>query len=330
VTNIPLHLDRIAELNLPGRVVEFPTDQVKGEPHRIFDYVEAGAVFVLDEVWQLFPAGLKANHVPEPYKKLLAEHRHMVNEAGESTQIVLVTQDLAQISAFARQLVETTFRTMKLTVIGQHGRYRVDVFQGIVTGPNPNVAARIREIYGEYKPEVYRLYKSHTMSQSGTEGAQEKTVDSRANVLKRPSLILMMLAAPLMIGGGVWYLASGRLFNFAEETPNESPAALVEPQAFITPWRDESPAQARVVPAAAAWRVAAVVERVGLGRAAARVALTDGSRVVVVPFNGNCRDVPERRVVCRWEGVEATDDPIVEDGSPSAFRAPDDGIPSGV
>ena len=203
VTNLPVYRDLVCQdlgVN-PSMLREFPAEAVAAEPEKIFEAAPNGCVLILDEVWRLFPAGLRSNKVPEPFRTVFAEHRHRVCSSGQSMQIVLVTQDLAQIAAFARQLVETTFRTQKLTSIGQRGRFRTDIFQGAVSGPNPNPQSALRQIFGRYQQQVYRYYKSHTQSDAEGDGADESPVDKRANVLMRP----LMIAAPFLIVGLVWF-----------------------------------------------------------------------------------------------------------------------------
>lgn len=203
VTNIPLVHDEVRKIAPQGVVRDFPVDQLAQTPELIDQYAVPGAVVCIDEVWRLWPAGQKANHVPEPFRKLLAEHRHMVDEAGNSMQIVLVTQDLAQISAFARQLVEQTFYHTKLTAVGASGSYRVDIYQGPVAGANPPRQSRIREMFGRYSAGVFKLYISHTMSASGKAGANEAAVDGRGNIWKRPMVYVAMLGVvtALLWGG---------------------------------------------------------------------------------------------------------------------------------
>ena len=208
VTNIPMRSEAWAELTdakgqpLPGKFVDFPVEQVAAEPDRIREYVTPGSVFVLDEVWRMFPAGLVAAKVPGAFKSLLAEHRHMRDDQGNTTQIVLVTQDLQQISAFARALVENTFVTTKLTMVGSSGSFRVDVFHGAVKGAVPSISNRLRFILGRYSPEIFKLYKSHTLAvDQDASGANEKGMDRRANILLRPAFIIGAVLAPLLI----WY-----------------------------------------------------------------------------------------------------------------------------
>lgn len=209
VTNVPLKWD-LVRADFPGcdlRQVDVNT--WLGEPHRIMEDVPAGSVCVLDEVWRLWPSGARADKIPEEFRSFLAEHRHRVNASGDSSQIVLVTQDLKQIAAFARQQVEQTFRTVKLTMVGMSKRFRVDVYQGPAEGPNPPVSQRLRQIPGRYDKRVFGYYVSHTQSEAGQDGAQEAAVDGRGNVLKRPLLMLTPVIIVGLLAGGLYGLRHG-------------------------------------------------------------------------------------------------------------------------
>lgn len=188
-TNIPMVHEKC--LDAFGMApIPFHTDDIVKNPNWWTDVFTAGAVFVLDEVWRLWPAGLKANNVRETDKVFLAEHRHMVGENGFSTEIYLVTQDLSQVASFARALVETTFRMVKRSNIGLDNRFRVDVYLGAVTGSKPPASQREREIHGgKFRKEIYQYYKSHTKSETGQAGDESKT-DKRGNALGRLSIKL--------------------------------------------------------------------------------------------------------------------------------------------
>ena len=202
VTNIPLNRDAISHLpdiGSGGELVNFPVTEVAQDPELIRKYVEAGDVFVLDEVWRLWPQGLKSNEVPEAFKSLLAEHRHMLDAQGRSVHICLVTQDLGLIAPFARKLVEQTFVHTKMGHMGAEGRFRVDIYQASMTGVVGSEKNRIRQIFGTYKKEVWELYQSHTMAKSPVGGAvQERAIDRRGNVLKKPFFTVFL---PLMVVG---------------------------------------------------------------------------------------------------------------------------------
>jgi hypothetical protein len=285
VTNLPLQRDRLCEdLRVPESMLrEFPTEAVQVNPELIMEAAPPGSVLILDEVWRLFPAGLKANQVPEPFKTAFAEHRHRVNEKGESSQIVLVCQDLAQISAFARQLVENTFRTTKLTSIGMQKRFRVDVYAGPVSGPNPNTASALRQIPGRYSPDVYKYYESHTQSAAGAgTGADERSIDRRANVLKRP----LMIAAPFVIVALVWF--GGRQLLRQRSALNEPHSAVGGLVGMVTGRRSSSGAPGVQGPAPSFWRLVAVIE--GNVAPGGFAWLSDGGRTVRVPVQFCRRD----------------------------------------
>lgn len=211
VTNMPMKSDLLrAEVKThDGKecdIRSFDISRALADPNTILEDVPAGAIWVVDECYKLFPAGIAVAKVPDAFKQILAEHRHRVNSRGDAMQVVFVCQDLAQIAAFARQLVETTFRTTKLTAVGLHKRFRVDVFNGPQPGPNPPVSARLREIAGKYDSKVYRYYISHTLSESGKEGANEVAVDRRANVLLRPMILIAPVVMLVLVGFAVHHL----------------------------------------------------------------------------------------------------------------------------
>lgn len=200
-TNIPFNEDALLE-KFGVIPTAFTVDDITQNQDWFQSVFEPGAVLVLDECWRLWPAGLRANNVLIQHKSFLAEHRHMVGENGLSTEIVLVTQDLAQISSFARNLVENTFHVTKLSKVGLDKRFRVDVYFGPVTGATPPKAKREREIHGSFKPEIQALYKSHTMSKTGSAGDESRT-DGRFNILKggmfKGAVLSLFVGAPLAL-----------------------------------------------------------------------------------------------------------------------------------
>lgn len=136
MTNVPMKRDVVVR-DIPDAenlLREFPMAAVVAAPDSIWEHCPNGALVVLDEVWRFWPAGKKVDKIPEAWKSFLAEHGHRVDAAGNAMQVVLITQDLAQIAAFARQLVEQTFRTIKLSSIGFHKKFRTDIYGGPVQG----------------------------------------------------------------------------------------------------------------------------------------------------------------------------------------------------
>ena len=70
---------------------------------------QSGAIFVLDEVWRLWPAGMRASDISQEHKTFLAEHRHLVGEDGYSSEVIFCTQDLAQLATFSTMLIDFTY-----------------------------------------------------------------------------------------------------------------------------------------------------------------------------------------------------------------------------
>ncbi len=186
VTNLPLLVDEITK--------EWPTADVKlinledftdKGTKQLDAEMTPGALVVLDELWRLWPSGLKTAAVPEDHKSFLAEHRHRVGTDGRSTDIIFVTQDLSQIAAFARALVDKTYITQKFDALGAKNRAKINMYQGAVTGQKGPQSQHIRTSTVKYSPEYFRFYKSHTKSETGGAGI-EVGGDSRASIWKSP------------------------------------------------------------------------------------------------------------------------------------------------
>ena len=188
-TNIPFVSEKVME-EFGYQPILFDTNDIKENDNWFEEVLTPGAVIVIDELWRLWPSGLRANQIPEQHKSFLAEHRHIVGQNERSTEIVFVTQDLSQIANFARGLVETTYRSVCLEHVGQSNKFRIDIYQGAATGPNPPERQRIRQTFGTYSKKVYSYYKSHTKSVTG-EAGKERKVDRRANILKSGKIVFI-------------------------------------------------------------------------------------------------------------------------------------------
>jgi len=176
-TNIPL--TPLAHETYPGQIHQLAANWFTDLD--LADSFPAGAVVVLDELWRRWPSGLKANNANFKDKEFLAEHGHNVNEFGQTTRVILVSQDLSQIAAFARDLVSVTYRTTKLDAVGANDRFRVDIYQGAVTGQNPPKSKLNRSEFDKYDEQYYKWYLSSTKSLTGNVG-DESRADKRNNI----------------------------------------------------------------------------------------------------------------------------------------------------
>lgn len=233
ITNIPLKLGRLADDYPQGKVTIFDNKDAEHPDFFSLDNHPGGVIWIIDEAWRFWKSGMKAVHIPQNQKEFFTEHRHMVGEDGRTNEIVLVTQDLQQLCSFVRNLVEETYRAVKLTAVGQKNRYRVDVFQGGVTGQRPGKP--MRQLYGKYKPEIYQYYKSHTRNKTDFAAGMEEKADDRANVLKHPLIKYGIPLSVLIMAFGVYQVYG--YFTRYQDMPTDSPATsseVVQPAPVVT------------------------------------------------------------------------------------------------
>jgi zona occludens toxin len=183
-TNIPLNMDALGADYDIELVHVLDNEQLnKGDEHFWLGF-PGGAVLVFDEVWRFWPAGMKVHELKPYHKEFFAEHRHKVGVNELTQEIIIITQDLSQISAYVRTLIDTTYLSVKLSALSAKTKYRINVYTGGQKGPNypKNV---VSSFLGTYKPSVYRYYKSHTKSETGMAG-MERIVDNRGVIWKHP------------------------------------------------------------------------------------------------------------------------------------------------
>ena len=236
ITNIPLKLGRLSDDYPQGKVTIFDNKEAEND-HTFFDLERhlAGVIWIIDEAWRFWKSGMKATNIPQCQKEFFTEHRHNVGPDGRTNEIVLVTQDLAQLCAFVGGRAKEPDRAVKLTAIGQKNKYRVDVFMGAATGQKPGKP--MRQLYGSYKPEIYQYYKSHTRNKTDFAAGMEEKADDRANVLKHPLIKYGIPLAVLIMVAGVWKAVA----YFSPEEHTDSPAPTTQES---TPGTDQQPVTA--------------------------------------------------------------------------------------
>jgi zona occludens toxin len=260
-TNIPLVVEEW-EAQLPGctpQLHSFEVETIKDNPQWFIDTLPPGVVFVLDEVWELWPAGTKADQIPDAYKTFIAKHRHMVGDDGFSTEIHLVTQSLEDIATFARNKVDWTVLTTKLDAVGADKRYRVDLHKGMLKGVKPVESIKTRSITGrKYDPKVYALYRSHTMSDSGAAGIETKT-DKRASIWGSPMFKFGIPVGACLLAYCIWSILG--FFTSASE-PKKTAAQTAHPAINGTPAKQGAQPSKRSAPKppglSSDWRLAGV------------------------------------------------------------------------
>lgn len=258
----------------------------------------AGCVLCLDEVWRLWPAAGGRKDTPPSFQSLLAEHRHRVDENGNAMSVVLVTQDLAQIAPWARALVAMTYRTVNMGHLGFGKKYRVDVYQGAVTGNKPPKSALLRQSSGSYEPKFTRFYNSHTMRKGEGEGANEKPIDARGSLWASPVWSVGLPLVIVLVGLAIW-----RAWVFFHPEP-EAARPQVEKRTGAGPVGAYSSKPAGL-PVPGSWRVTGwVLNEFEPVRSVAF--LSDGRWRVTIPFDRYCLHFVEGFVTCEYRGLFAS------------------------
>lgn len=173
-----------------------------------------GAVVVIDESLRYWPSGTRANKIPVEQLEFFTKHRHRVGDDGFSTDIVIICQELGtQCCSFIRALVEYTYVSIKLSNVGWSKSYRVEVYQGAVTGDKPPASRLQNKSISKYRKEIYDCYKSHTQSQTGVAGLEVR--DGRATIWKNWKI--MGAIAALVLAPLIAYLALHSVHQFTAE-----------------------------------------------------------------------------------------------------------------
>ncbi|WP_411959586.1 zonular occludens toxin domain-containing protein [Pseudomonas sp. s4] len=238
VTNIPLSIDDLLS-TYGGNITQLPDNWF--ELPDLSEIIPSGCVAIIDECWRRWPAGQNVNHANFTDKSLLAEHRHRVDANNNSMRVVLVTQDLAQISSWVRLLIETTYRIRKIT----KKAFKVDIYNGAVTGDAPSKSKLVRTTAGTFKPSIYSFYKSATQSSSGAVG-DESSADGRSSILRSFGLWSTFGAFVIFIGLGIY----GVKKFFSSSSPGVSNATSEPVKQPIKPVE---------VPISSSWRLVGFV-----------------------------------------------------------------------
>ncbi|MDD2760906.1 MAG: zonular occludens toxin domain-containing protein [Methylomonas sp.] len=160
-TNIPLRLD-VIQADFPGARV-FPVElneQNCANPQ--FWEFEPGALICLDELWRVWPSGLKANQIPEFQLSFIKEHRHRTDSEGRWQDIVLVSQMLTDMPSIIYGNVETTVYCLQMTELGLNDRFVREYYRGAIQKYTTKKEQFINNERCQYHEKVFRYYRSAT------------------------------------------------------------------------------------------------------------------------------------------------------------------------
>lgn len=170
--------------------------------------IQAGDLVVLDEIWRFWDGfALSDNNGkkrPDSVMNFFRMHRQFVNPAtGQTCDVALITQDVADIHRQVKGVIEETYRMTKLTALGLSKRYRVDVFSRTKIIKEP-----LRSFQRVYDAKFFGLYQSHSQKKEGSADAREINFDKRGNILSG-KLFLVVLPLILLMAGFAFYFVWG-------------------------------------------------------------------------------------------------------------------------
>jgi len=179
------------------------------------------------------------------------------------------------------------------------------MYPGSQAGQNPPAAARIRQVFGRYDKRVYQYYTSHTQSEAAEGvGPNEKGMDARANIFKKPFFVMMPFLA-VVISGVVWW-KGGYLLDKYRQKPAPAVAAGVSGANAAVPAARPPPSlygQAlATVEGAGTWRVVGTLINQGdPGKSYALLADGKGGPHLRVRLD-RCEVLDDEPVRCRVDG----------------------------
>lgn len=301
VTNLALAPGFAEAFRAP--VIPVPED-VAGQAAAFWATLPPGCLVVIDEAWRFFPAGIAANKLPEQVREALTMHRHRLDEEGRSQQWVLISQNPSQVSKFVRDLVEQHYRITKLSAVGAHTKFRVDVYEGVEL----DETKRIRQIFGSYSAEVWQWYRSHTLAVAGADQVDEQAIDKRGSIWRSGWVRFGFPAAALLLAFGVFQVFSffgSFMGGGAEAAPaaGAAPSGVHQPKAAPSSPIVQKVAERPEKPLSVSWRLAALVQSETDGRLFVLLEGQNG-RTRMAP-KGVCEEV-HRDWVCVVEGERVT------------------------
>lgn len=212
ITNLPLNLDYIfsvypeykpliliREKSLSGSTRPFSTVADFQDDWRGVNGV--GAFYVIDECHKFFPVG----QTPKAIDEWFAEHRHL------GVDVLLITQSYRKLSRSIVDMIQVVYRLSNNRTLGTDKSYIRKVQDGV---RGTVLSTQVRT----YEPANFKLYKSHTKSQSSV-------TESTAKDIRPLWMAWPFLGAGLFLGVGVPLL----VYNLVYNNPLTKPLDTINP-----------------------------------------------------------------------------------------------------
>ncbi|MDE1493936.1 hypothetical protein KKJ25_02885 [Xenorhabdus bovienii] len=158
-------------------------------------FCRAGDLICLDEVWRFWSSD---KDMTNEHKSFIAEHRHFTDpDTGLCCDLALMNQHPDTVARFIKTRIETSYKMIKLVMIGAKSRYRVDVY----TGVKLYKSNRTTSYQNKYDKNIFKLYHSY----NGGKG-NEVTVDSRQNIFSQTKLWVFIFGLLLLLSCSGYFI----------------------------------------------------------------------------------------------------------------------------
>lgn len=269
ITNLPLRMDAIRR-DFPGANVQI-IDDLERQSWLESD-VGNGCLLILDEVWRLWPQGKKMQNIPESQLAMLKEHGHRSDNTGRSMDIVLITQDMQDICAPVRALIETTVICVKHLDLGREDsfiRYRCRMACSIDKRDNqPPKSQFISAENSKYKNEVWQYYRTHMNSFDGATPDEHRMVNTSvfgSFKFKAGVVVLILSIVTVIWAGSSTYKAIVPTPVSVETTTvtTSSDGKVIDNLPVVEPAKPAASVDFNNIPYSTAWRIAGFIYNYG-------------------------------------------------------------------
>ncbi|MCR9089896.1 MAG: hypothetical protein NXI11_00905 [Proteobacteria bacterium] len=200
----------------------------------LIELTPPGAVSIIDEIWQYWPAGVAVSKVPRRHLSFFKEHRQRLEPEPphRAAEMLVIDQDLGTaVAHWIRALVESTYIHTKLDDVGASNRFRVDIYRRAQSIDKPREKQFTRSCYGKFKQEVGDCYITHARTEGAAdfEAGLETKVDKR-NTIWGSFRVRAAIASVLLMPFVAWWLVeSYNNLAFGEATKEPPEREVVTP-----------------------------------------------------------------------------------------------------
>lgn len=218
-----------------GELVHVTNDQVAASdffPNRDDPFgatVKPGDLVIIDECWEYWPAkhGSELKRDLAKDREFFRLHGHFVHpKTKRCIDVILMTQDFKDMHPDLDAIIQNTYYIENLRHLGFPSRFRTDVFR-----KTPRYRSTpFKQIPGKYDPEIFKLYKSFSMSEDGS--GEVKDTNDKSSFFKSG---FWLVGLPVILGLMIW--SGFGIWNFFHPKPKDgAPVAKhVAPGAPVSP-----------------------------------------------------------------------------------------------